>query len=123
MTHSGGKPHTNVGDRGQRYEVRATGYPAKEQSVIGWHENIHGAEHMAQTIRKAPGCRETEIFDRVENRTMRTWKRRTRAFDPACRGLADHFLQDEPKLQHRADELAGEIQQTVEDWITVERVE
>lgn len=33
MTHSGGKPHTNVGDRGQRYELRVTGYPKPEETV------------------------------------------------------------------------------------------
>ena len=38
-------------------------------------------------------------------------------FDPACRTLAEHFLQDEPGLQRHTDELAAELQQCVEDWL------
>jgi len=68
MTHSGGKPHTNIGDRGQRYEVRATGYPKKGvESVIGWATTKEGAAEIASAIRQAPGCTSTTIFDRQEN--------------------------------------------------------
>lgn len=66
MTHSGGQPHTNVGDRGQRYEVRATGYPKAEKSVIGWSDTVEGADGMAGAIRHAPSCTSTEIFDRQD---------------------------------------------------------
>lgn len=69
MTHSGGKPH-NVGDKGQRYEVRATGYPKTEESVIGWTDNLDGADRMAGAVRKAPGCTSTVIFDRQENKQV-----------------------------------------------------
>lgn len=72
MTHSGGKPHTNVGDRGQRYEVRATGYPETEKSVIGWSTTLDGAENIANAIRQAPGCTSTEIFDREDDRVVIT---------------------------------------------------
>lgn len=72
MTHSGGKPHTNVGDRGQRYEVRATGYPQSEESVIGWTHTIDAAEKIRLPIRLAPGCTSTEIFDREEKRSVIT---------------------------------------------------
>lgn len=73
MTHSGGKPHTNVGDRGQRYEVRSTGYPkslvkAEGYAVIGWASTPEGADEMAAAIRQAPGCTSTTIFDRQENK-------------------------------------------------------
>ncbi len=71
MTHSGGKPH-NVGDKGQRYEVRATGYPKPEKSVIGWSESLEGADRMALAIRKAPGCISTEIFDRRDDVSVMT---------------------------------------------------
>jgi hypothetical protein len=67
MTHSGGKPH-NVGDKGQRYEVRATGYPKDEESVIGWCPTLELAESMAAAIRHVPGCLSTQIFDRQENK-------------------------------------------------------
>lgn len=122
MTHSGGKPHTNVGDRGQRFEVRATGYPKEEQSVIGWADDINVADDMAAAIREAPGCVATAIFDRDDGgKLLRTWHKRRKDFDPACRTLAEHFLQDEPTLRARADELAGEVQQCVEEWIKFEK--
>jgi hypothetical protein len=69
MTHSGGKPH-NVGDKGQRYTVLATGYPKDAKSVIGWCPTLEGAEKMAAAIRLAPGCLSTEIFDRQEHKTV-----------------------------------------------------
>ncbi|MCW5705462.1 MAG: hypothetical protein KIT82_23125 [Bradyrhizobium sp.] len=72
MTHSGGKPHTNVGDRGQRYEVRATGYPKPDESVIGWATTLDGASDIAAAIRRAPGCTSTTIFDRETNKPVIT---------------------------------------------------
>jgi hypothetical protein len=65
MTHSGGKPHA-VGDRGQRYEIRCTGYPKDIESVIGWGEKADGAMRMAMGILKAPGARTAKIVDRQE---------------------------------------------------------
>ena len=56
-----------VEDDGQRYEVRATGYPKEVESVIGWSNDLHGAERMARAIRRAPGCTSTVIVDRQEN--------------------------------------------------------
>ena len=71
MTHSGGKSH-NVGDKGQRYEVRATGYPKPDKSIIGWSNDLDGAEIMAAAIRLAPGCTSTEIFDRQDDKSVIT---------------------------------------------------
>lgn len=71
MTHSGGKPHTNVGDRGQRYEVRAAGYPKDEESKIGWSDTVKGAVGLADAIAKAPGCISTTIWDRTEGRVVK----------------------------------------------------
>lgn len=70
MTHSGGQPHTNVGDRGQRFEIRAEGYPKAGKSCIGWSTTMEGAENMAGAIRLAPSCEATEIFDRQEHRVV-----------------------------------------------------
>jgi hypothetical protein len=67
MTISGGKPHTNIGDRGQRYEVRATGYPKEGLGVVGWATTLDGAAEMADAIRHHPACTSTTIFDRQEN--------------------------------------------------------
>jgi hypothetical protein len=69
MTHSGGKPH-NVGDHGQRFEVRATGYPKAGENVIGWSDTIEGADVMAGSIRRAPSCTSTTIYDRAQGKEL-----------------------------------------------------
>jgi len=74
MTHSGGKSHTNVGDRGQRYEIRMTGYGpnAPGESVLGWSNDLDGARKMMEAILAAPGCTSATIFDRQEKRNVIT---------------------------------------------------
>ena len=64
MTHSGGKPH-NIGDRGQRYEVRATGWPKDGESAVGWTDDLKHAEKMASSILKAPSCAAAAIIERA----------------------------------------------------------
>jgi len=59
-----------IGDRGQRYEVRATGYPKKEKSVVGWSHDKIGALRLAAGISLAPGCTSTEVFDRLTNQIV-----------------------------------------------------
>lgn len=71
MTWGGGKPHP-VGDRGQRYEVRVTGYPKPEESVLGWTDNLDRAGEMLTSILKAPGATSATIFDRVEQKKVIT---------------------------------------------------
>lgn len=70
MTHFGGKPHTNVGDRGQRYEVRSSGYPKTGWSVFGWSNDRDGATRMAESVRLAPSCIATEVLDREQNNAV-----------------------------------------------------
>ena len=67
MTHSGGKPHTNVGDRGQRYEIRMTGYGpnAPGESVLGWADTPGAAQDMMDAILTAPGCTGARVIDRL----------------------------------------------------------
>lgn len=45
------------------------------------------------------------------------------SFDPQCLELAEYFLRDEPSLRDRADELAQQIQDAIEDWIEAEKQE
>ena len=71
MTHSGGKPHA-VGDMGQRYEVRVTGWPKDGDNVMGWSSNLAGAEDLARAARKAPRCTSTTIWDRQEDKAVIT---------------------------------------------------
>jgi hypothetical protein len=63
MTHSGGKPHI-VGDQGQRYEVRAIGWPDDGESVISWTDSKGRAESVATSILTAPGCTASRVVDR-----------------------------------------------------------
>lgn len=53
-----------TGDKGQRYEISATGYPMEGTTVCGWSEDKPGAEKMAAAFRRAPGCTSTTIRDR-----------------------------------------------------------
>lgn len=65
-------PPELVGDKGQRYEVSATGYPKDGTSVIGWSGTIEGAAQLADAIGQAPGCTSTTIFDREEQKEVVT---------------------------------------------------
>lgn len=61
-----------TGDKGQRYEVSALGYPFPgELCVIGWSESKDDADKMAEAIRKAPGCNSAVVRDRWETDDQR----------------------------------------------------
>ena len=53
-----------MGDNGQRYEVRATGYPADGEHVIAWTDHKDRAESIAASILKAPSCTASHVIDR-----------------------------------------------------------
>lgn len=53
-----------IGDKGQRFEVRAMGYPNDGSNVIGWTNDAERAEVMMKSIRKAPRCTCAWIVDR-----------------------------------------------------------
>jgi hypothetical protein len=72
MTHSGGKPHA-VGDKGQRYEVRATGVIKEgEEHVIGWSDKLETAVSLRDGILLHPCATSAKIFDRQENKKVIT---------------------------------------------------
>ena len=54
-------------DRGQRYEVRVTGWPKPEQTAVAHTFDRANALRLACGFAKAPGCSAAEIADRVEN--------------------------------------------------------
>lgn len=64
MTHSGGKPHTNVGDRGQRYAV--TYYDDGVLKTFGWSNSLDGADRMCKSIDLNPSMSKPMIFDREQ---------------------------------------------------------
>ena len=65
-----------TGDKGQRYEISATGYPEQGRTmVIGWTEYPHDAERMAKNFLKAPSCESTQIKDRWGKEEVRTFQR------------------------------------------------
>ena len=53
-----------TGDRGQRYEVRASGYPNPGDNVIGWAADLASANRMADSIFKAASCTNAWVIDR-----------------------------------------------------------
>lgn len=53
-----------TGDKGQRFQITANGYPNDGDNVIGYSGNENNATKMAQTIAKAPGCRSARVLDR-----------------------------------------------------------
>lgn len=62
MTHSGGKPHTNVGDRGQRYEVRYFNEDGAEK-IFGWTDDPTGGA-MVESIKLHPSMSRPRVVDR-----------------------------------------------------------
>lgn len=62
MTHSGGKPHTNVGDRGQRYEVRYFDEDGASK-VFGWTDDYTGGA-MVESIKLHPSMSRPHVVDR-----------------------------------------------------------
>lgn len=57
-----GKPQ--VGDRGQRFEIRYIDEVTGAEEVLGWTSTREGADGMAQAMASAPYVRETRIIDR-----------------------------------------------------------
>lgn len=71
MTFGGGKPHTNVGDRGQRFEVRWRHVEAtheKAERVFGWSDDLDGAQKMAKAWELAPYVAKAWVVDRQDMR-------------------------------------------------------
>jgi len=64
MTWGGGKPHTNVGDRGQRYEVTYQDGDEGPRKVLGWSDTLDGAEGFCDAVRVHPSWRNPLIRDR-----------------------------------------------------------
>lgn len=64
MTHSGGKPHANVGDRGQRYEVTVFDDNKNERIVIGWSDDPKIASDMGTAAESRPSWKFAQVRDR-----------------------------------------------------------
>lgn len=60
--------HRQTGDQGQRFLVRAFGYPKADQAnEIGYCNELKSAELMRAGIHKAPSCERSWIEDRMTN--------------------------------------------------------
>ncbi len=57
-------PPERIGDKGQRYEVRACDYPNPGWCVVGWTNDADRANRMADAIKLAPSCTDTRVVDR-----------------------------------------------------------
>jgi len=64
VTHSGGKPHTNVGDRGQRYEVSFFDPKLNDRRILGWTDSIEDARRMADAVDAHPTWAYPHVTDR-----------------------------------------------------------
>lgn len=65
---------TSPGDKGQRYEVSAVGYPFDGQTcVIGWAEQMFDAARMASAVLQAPSCSSVSIRDRWTKTDVTPW--------------------------------------------------
>lgn len=62
MTHGGGKPHANVGDCGQRYEVRYIDDDGDEK-VFGWTNEADGGA-LVKSITAHPVWHSPRVVDR-----------------------------------------------------------
>lgn len=62
MTHSGGKPHTKVGDRGQRYEVHCTDCNGDDLR-IGWTNDPTGGG-LVEAVNLHPSWHTPVVIDR-----------------------------------------------------------
>lgn len=59
----------NAADEGQRYLVRAWGWPKRSHvATVGYAEQIKGADRMARAAISAPSCEKAEILDRMYSR-------------------------------------------------------
>ena len=64
MTYDGGKPHPNVGDRGQRYEVSFFNPDTGGRMVLGWTDTLSGVNKMFEAIRVHPSWEQPAVRDR-----------------------------------------------------------
>jgi hypothetical protein len=60
-------PPERIGDKGQRYEVRASGFldRSPEERAIAWAPTLEGAEQMAVSFNLKPGT-VARVVDRGE---------------------------------------------------------
>ncbi|MEO1725035.1 MAG: hypothetical protein AAFR84_21880 [Pseudomonadota bacterium] len=57
-------PRHRIGDKGQRFELQAEGWPADGWNVIGWDDDRSRLEMRGVAIRHAPSCTDVRIIDR-----------------------------------------------------------
>jgi hypothetical protein len=62
-----------TGDKGQRFQITAMGYPKDGFNVIGWSNSEVNATKIAQTILKAPGCTTAQVYDRTTDFPVATF--------------------------------------------------
>lgn len=65
VTHSGGKPHENIGDRGQRYEVSVFDEIKNKRIVIGWTASAVAARIMSEASMSRPSWKFAKFVRRL----------------------------------------------------------
>lgn len=57
-------PSDRIGDKGQRFEVRAVKWPSTGESIVGWTNDAERAAEMTKAARRTPNCSRAWIIDR-----------------------------------------------------------
>lgn len=94
MTHSGGKPHTNVGDRGQRYEVSVFDETKNARTVIGWSDDAGIAGQMSTAAEQRPSWKFAWVTDRWMPRSHDEAQERVQFHVRQIQIIADAFGYD-----------------------------
>lgn len=56
-------PHC-MGDKGQRYEIRATDWPEDGETPVAWTNDFTRAGEIMKSVRRHPACTDAKIIDR-----------------------------------------------------------
>lgn len=65
MTHSGGKPHTNVGYKGQRYEVHGIMHDGTDE-LFGWTNDKDGGG-LIKSAKLWPRYKDAYVIEKQTN--------------------------------------------------------
>ena len=68
MTHSGGQPHTNVGDKGQQFEITYLDPDDNTRKVFGWATTSLLASKMCDSVHLHPSMRQPLVRDRYKEK-------------------------------------------------------
>lgn len=66
----------HIGDKDQRYEVIAYGWPTSGKCVVGWAEKLKGAVKLLRIASTAPGFQKGYVRDRKTGKAYHLRKKK-----------------------------------------------